>query len=1060
MPVTYRLQHDAVPPGVALRLDPEQERVAAHAGGPLLVLAGPGTGKTATVVETVARRVLSGADPASLLVLTFSRRAAVELRERLALRLGGATVAPAAWTFHSFCLSLLTEQRVASGDSMPRLLSGPEQDVVVRELLRGDADDGRWWPQPLGAVLGTRGLADEVRALVARAQLVGLDPAAFARVAAGRADWLAVADFYERYLAVLDAQGLLDYAELVARAAAVAARPEVTSELRCRIGAVWVDEYQDTDTVQEGLLRSLAGDGRDLTVVGDPDQAIYGFRGADVRGILRFPDRFRTGAGDPAPVVALQTCRRSGRVLVGAGRAIADHLPAVLSIPAAPGAPRSNHRRLQTVPDARAGTVAVHTYTSATAEAEAIADMLRRAHLDDGTAWARMAVLVRSGVRSIPLLRRVLGSAGVPVEVAADELPLADDPAVSALLVALQSAADPLSLDVERARVLLCSPLVGADATDVRRLGRALRHEARRADTTALPPPSDQLLLRCLTHPELLLPLSARDAAPARRLLDLLGAAELSLRHEGGSAGALWAMWSRSGWRLRLTELAGGPGRDARAADRDLDAVTALFDAVGRAEQQRPGIGVRGVLETLRAQQIPAAAQDERAVSHPGVRLLTAHRSKGLEWDIVVVAGVQEGSWPDLRSRGSLLQPDALGPAGAEPPPTTRDLLNDERRLFYVACTRARQRLVVTAVGSSADDGERPSRFLRLLSADPELGASGRPPQPPRPRTLAGLVAALRHEMVDPAASPASKAAAAARIARLAAAVDGSGRPLAAAAHPDRWWGLRQRTDGPAADPKRPLPLSASTLTGLADCPLRWYLGHEVHAQGGATVALGFGRVIHALADVVARGGLAPDEAVLAAALDRVWPALGYDTPYFAEHERTQAQAALGRLARQLTATRGRTLVGTEAVFDDTIELASGPVRLWGRVDRVEVTAGGAVVVVDLKTGRSKPSVAELEDHLQLALYQYVVDAGALEGLPQAARSAGAELWHLRQGGHLPAVQAQPPTVDHGALLARLDDARLQVVDERFPATPGKVCNTCVFVTSCPAQDGGRAVVA
>lgn len=1057
MPVRYVLRRDPVLPGSTLALDPDQERVAAHRGGPLLVLAGPGTGKTATLIETVARRVESGADPGSLLLLTFSRRAAGELRERLARRLGGSAIAPAAWTFHSFCLALLTEERARTrpGAARPRLLSGPEQEVVIRDLLRGDAEDGRPWPPPLGGVLDTRGLAAEVRALVARAQLVGLGPAGFAAVA-DRPEWRAVADFYERYLDAIEAQGALDYAELVARASSLAARPAVLTRLRARFAAVWVDEYQDTDPAQERLLQALAGDGGDLTVVGDPDQAIYAFRGADVAGIEQFPLRFRTRAGSPAPVIALRHCRRSGPALVAAGRRVAA---------AFPPAPDPTHRALIARPAAGGegdDRLEVYTFPSAGAEAEHIADLLRRAHLDDGVPWSQMAVLVRSGTTMIPYLRRVLGGLGVPVEVAGDELPLGAEAAVAPLLLALRCASDPAQLTADRVRALLTSPLVGADAADLRRLGRALRANARARHPDRPPPASAELVRRAIGEPALLQPLSERDAAAARRLVRLLAAAAGTLRSGGSPAEALWAVWEGCSWRQRLADLAGGRGREARAADRDLDAIVALFDAVGRTLEQRPGVGVRGLLETLEAQQIPAAGQDERVLPREGVRLLTAHRSKGLEWRLVVVCGVQEGSWPDLRPRGSLLSPDALGPSGAQPAPTVTRLLADERRLFYVACTRARERLVVTAVGTAADDGERPSRFLTDLVEEPVAITR----RPLRPRTLAGIVAGLRHEAVDPAAAPAARTAAAARLAQLAAATDQTGRPLVAAADPDRWWGLLARTEGRGYDQAAPLPLSASTVTGLGDCPLRWYLGHEVRADSAATTALGFGKVIHAVADLIARGALPPDPAVLGAALDRVWPALGYDAPWHGAYERDQAQQALARLARHVAGVRDRELVGSEAAFDVIVELASGPVQLRGRIDRVEVQADSTVVVVDLKTGKRSPSRTELSQHPQLALYQYVVESGALEGVPAGTRSGGGELWQLRfdgppaGDGFAPKVQAQPPPGDHRELLDALDAARRQVVEERFPATPGRACGNCAFRICCPAQHEGRGVVA
>lgn len=240
-----------------------------HAHGPLLVLAGPGTGKSTTLVEAVSARIAKGTDPERILVLTFSRKAAVELRDRMAQRIGAAH-APQATTFHSFCYALVRAHQDADLFVEPlRLLSGPEQDVAVRELLAGQIDLEQAglahvrWPDELRACLTTRGFADEVRAVLARSRELGLGPGAldaFAR-RIGRPDWRAAATFLAEYLDVLDAQGVLDYAELVHRAVLLARRTEVADRLATQYDAVFVDEYQDTDPAQVRLLHALAGGG-------------------------------------------------------------------------------------------------------------------------------------------------------------------------------------------------------------------------------------------------------------------------------------------------------------------------------------------------------------------------------------------------------------------------------------------------------------------------------------------------------------------------------------------------------------------------------------------------------------------------------------------------------------------------------------------------------------------------------------------------------------------------------------------------------------------------------
>ncbi|MEU2025648.1 ATP-dependent DNA helicase [Streptomyces sp. NPDC016469] len=1082
-------------------LDAAQRAVVDHPGGPLLVLAGPGTGKTTTLVEAVAARIARGADPARLLVLTFSRKAAVELRDRMAARLGAAR-GPQATTFHSFCYALVRAHQDADLFANPlRLLSGPEQDVTVRDLLAGQLElekEGRphiSWPDELRACLTTRGFADEVRAVLARSRELGLGPdalAAFAR-RTGRPDWGAAARFLAEYLDVLDAQGVLDYAELVHRAVLLAERPEVSAQLAGAYDAVFVDEYQDTDPAQVRLLHALAGNrgstpggggGRDLIAFGDPDQSIYAFRGADVNGILDFPEMFRRADGAPAPVGVLTTSRRSGDRLLAATRLLTRRMP----LTRLPSAKVRAHRELGAVREG--GSVEAYTYPTASTELENIADLLRRAHLEDGVPWSGMAVLVRAGGRTLPSLRRALTSAGVPLEVDGDDLALRHEPAVGPLLTALRAVAEaavrggaaevpeapetpaapeppaPSWLGTETALTLLGSPLGAMDAADLRRLGRALRDEERAAGNK-VPAPSGELLARALAEPERLVTHDPAYARGAQRLGALLRTARELLEAGGTAEEALWALWSGTPWPARLERAALRGGTAGRNADRDLDAVCALFETAARAEERTGGRGALNFLEEVDAQDIAADTLSRRAVRPDAVRLMTAHRSKGLEWRLVVVAGVQEGLWPDLRRRGSLLEADRIGRDGLAEPLTPGALLAEERRLFYVAATRARDRLVVTAVKAPADDGDQPSRFLAELGVEPR-DVTGRPR---RPLSVAALVAELRATTVDPAASDALREEAARRLARLAALTDDDGQPLVPAAHPYRWWGLYEPTRSavPLRDRDQPVTLSGSALDQLANtCALQWFLGREVKADAPATAAQGFGNVVHVLADEVASGRTPADLAVLMERLDSVWDGLVFDAPWKSRQEKEQARAALERFLRWHVMDRaGRTAVASEHDFDVTLEAGEYEVRIRGSMDRVERDAEGRAYVVDFKTGKQSPTKDEVHRHPQLAVYQLAVREGAVDDAFGGTRPepGGAELVQLRQaapkkegGDAAPKVQAQAPP-DGEWVSDLLATAAGRVLDERFTPTTGQHCGHCSFKASCSAQPEGRHVL-
>jgi superfamily I DNA/RNA helicase len=504
-PVAYRLVRPPLAPPVRPDLDPSQQDVVDHSDGPLLVLAGPGTGKTTTLVEAVVARVEEGASPDQVLVLTFSRKAADELRSKIAARLGRTVREPAASTFHSFCYSLLRAYGVGPDGQLPRLLSGAEREMRVRDLLAGNAggEGLTRWPAELTPALRLRGFAAEVADLLDRARERGLDAATVHKLGLehDRPGWAAAGTFMAEYLDVLAVRNEVDYADLVARAVELLDGP--AREICGRFKAVYVDEYQDTDPSQESLLRRLAGSGRLLVAVGDPDQSIYGFRGADVRGIMEFPDRFRRADGSEATVRALQVCRRSGPDLVDLSRRVAT------KISLGPLNPRRDaHRDLAAQGPISLQPPEIRLFPSVAAEVTGIADVLRRAHLLDGVPWSQMAVLVRSGVRSIATIRRALVAAGVPVSVAADEYPLSQDPAVAPLLRALEIINEDLKperaakqvLTPEVAQALLLSPLGGATPAKLRVLGRRLR-ELDRAASGGLPRQSPTLICEAIANP-------------------------------------------------------------------------------------------------------------------------------------------------------------------------------------------------------------------------------------------------------------------------------------------------------------------------------------------------------------------------------------------------------------------------------------------------------------------------------------------------------------------------------------------------------------------------------
>ena len=1047
--------------------DESQRAVIAHDAGPLLVLGGPGTGKTATLVESVAARVESGVAPERILVFTFGRRGAQRLRRAVSARVaggaGGTVGEVNVHTFHGYAFAVL---RMAGGPA-PRLLTGPEQDLVIREML-AEADPADW-PEQLRAAVPTRGFATQLRDLLLRCSERGINPsrlAAYGR-AENRPEWTAAAQFYHSYidqLALREGGARYDTAEIV-RAAAARLRVDPDLAAGCRPDYVYVDELHDTDPGQLTLLREIVGPGAHLVAFGDPDSATFAFRGADPEGVRRFPDQFPTVHGRPAPSAILSTSHRAGPSLIGAGRRVSRRL-----------AGTGPHRARGAGPSTVDGGVAVRLFASGGAEAAHIADALRVAHLRDGVPWSRMAVLVKSTAGHLPILSRALRQAQVPMTVSSEDLPLSAQPLVRPLLTLIRCGLDPKRLDEETAVGLLHSPYGGADPLGERRLRQGLRAlAAQTGDRRG----SGELLVEALREPG---PLAALDTEPVsaartkppeeygigcdpppglkafeqpawvrplRTLADLLS---LVRDNQGTVEELLWTLWEHTGLAATLSELALGGGPRAAAADADLDAMMTLFDGAAHFCDRLPGAGPEIFVEHVLAQDLAADTLAAHAERGEAVRVVTAHAAKGLEWDLVVIAGLQEGTWPNLRRRDGLLAADALvdTDAGRAAKVVNRAsvLLAEERRLFYVAVGRASRRLLVTAV----DDEEEnvPSRFVEELGvAIEDAGA------PDRPLTLPALVARLRSAAVDEAEPPSRRRAAAAQLAKLAAA----GVP---GADPESWWGLAPLSDErPLAVAGETVKVSPSTAENVLECGLRWVLERHGGSEGSGA-AQQIGNLVHAAAeDSVTAADVGEAMHTYVGANMESMPV---DAPWLTARQRERVAKMVDKFADWVR-DNPRELVAAEQGFKVRLSEGDVTVELTGTVDRLEKDAQGKLYVIDIKTGAgAPPSAADTEQNPQLAAYQLAAENGAfndVEGVGEGAESAGAALLHIGNDAKSASVREQPalsssddPSWAEGLVL----NVAEKMASSTFQARHTGKCAHCKVKDACPISGKGRQV--
>jgi len=1056
--VSYRLR-SVPPPSAPHRLTAEQLDVVGNASSRLRVLAGPGTGKTATLVEAVAERIEQrGAAPEEILVLTFSRRAATELSSRITRRLGLTTRESMVRTLHSYAYSVVRAQAAAQGEPAPRLLAAGEADHMVRELLNGHtADGGGRWPEYLRGALTSVTFASELREVLLRAAGRGIDPRRIAELGRRhrRPEWVAVASFAKEYQQVSDLrQGIsgfgvaLDQAELTAAALSALRRDETLAAEQRRIRRIFVDEYQDVDPGQAALISVLATGAQELMVFGDPDQSIYAFRGAE-------PTALRDVAVDRT--VALTVSRRMSAAVLTATRRVA----ARLSGPAAHRALRSPEKTAG-MPGA-AGEVDVKIFPSAAREATYIADALRRAHLLNGVPWDAMAILLRSPAAGLAALTRACAVAGVPVLLGGRDDMLSAEPVVAALLKVLECGADPARLTGELAMDLMASPLGGVDALALRRVRRALR-SARPGEGS-----SADLLATVLAGAPLPESVPADVLPSLHRMRELLAIA----RTGAGSLSAeqvLWDLWRAGRMERTLVALVERGGSAGQRADRALDAVLGLFTMAADLADRLPLAGVMAFVAEVRGQQVPSNGELNR--SGDAVAVLSAHAAKGLEWEVVAVAGVQEGTWPDLRPRGSLLDgQELLDLAAAVPPgPATGALLAEERRLFYVATTRARRTLICTAVQTQ---DVAPSRFLQELAGIEEdlpvqtdaVGA-GRPDR--RGLHLVDLVADLRRAVIDPGRTSAESVAAAGHLAELAAAG-------VVGAHPDDWYGVAplSTTAAPVAAGAE-IRVSPSVIESLNTCALRAVLerrGGRIE-PGQAQIE---GIVVHAMAHGLAVG-LPVEE--LRAEIETFLGGLDKLPPWQLDRTRRGLLSMLGAAEQWVRDNHPpRTLIGSELDLDLPVPGSSGeagpehPVRLVGRVDWLSMLPDGSVVVTDFKTGATVPSKADAQVNPQLAAYQAAIvlggfaaaaarrDDGSESPVPPIPPPAGgAELVYLRSGK--PKVLSQTPisTESATAWLGNIRTAAAGLASPTAWAQENARCERCPLRTSCPLQNEGRQV--
>jgi superfamily I DNA/RNA helicase/RecB family exonuclease len=963
-----------------------REEVVSHSGSPLLLLGGPGTGKTRLVEDRyIHLATRAGVEPHRILLLCSNRSYSMQARERLVRLLPQkATVEVPVYTWHALAYHLVTRYYPALGyPEPPVLLTGPEQWGAVRELL--EAEDPAAWPH-WGARLKERAFADEVADFCLRVEQTLHSTESLAALAAAKPEWAEVIAFVDVYRAHLKARSRMDYAQLIASAVRLLEQdPGVKQALRDRFPHVMVDDGQDMGPVHLALLGHLQT--KDLVVAADPDSGIETYRGAQPDWVHGFERWF----GDHRTVV-LDGHRRIGAPLAPAlGHLIEfnDEL--------------ATHR--PTEPAGHSTEFECRQYLSTVEEVESIARELRRLHVIERKPWSRMAVLVSQPRFLLTPLQRALELCDVPFQPMQGDRPLALEPVVKCFLdlvrVCLGEGPPRLLPD------LLTSPLVGLDYPT----RRGFEREAWRTRRTL-----EEVVAE------------APEAAELNKLAGLVRA------HRDQADECFWQVYSNSLYFRELESRALEDPQDP--ANSAIDALVAFSHGLERFVERRRGAGSIGeyLNEAARADfgADPWLAPSARVSE--GVAISTFHGAKGREWDVVMVAGCLDAWIPKGHRAQGLFDPYLL----QMPDAVNRELaaISEDRRTFYVAASRARERVIFTAA-SPGGGRSRPSRFLFELAGEGPVQAT---PGDLPPLTHKELAAGLRRKLAIRTATHAEKAAAVIALSEIPGT------------DPAGWYGRLGWTAGAEPLVEGELRTSYSRLSVFENCGLQYVLQSVLGLDPASTYSMKFGTWIHALFQAWHEGRIS-DPITLQKEYAKLFDETIFPNTTIARQFRRDGLKML-KVFFEHEAAAGPNVL-SERSFSFPYEGAV----LRGRIDRMDLkNKGKAVILTDYKTAKWAPSYLEAQSSMQLAIYHLAAkmdeELRKEVGEPQLARLVypGA---YSRDGSRQVLTQNAEQAEK---VIAKLPEIVNAVREEDFRPSPHADCHFCKMRPLCPLYPDGQEV--
>lgn len=991
-----------LPPATTGTLEPiiagltePQKTAVTHTSGPLLIVAGAGTGKTTVITRRIAWLCTTRlARPDEILALTFTDKAAREMEERVDQLVPYGYNDLHIRTFHSFGYRLLRDHALEAGlDPDLKVLSKQQQIIFLREHLFDLPLDIY---RPLG---DPTAYLDALTTLIARAKdedCTDADYLAWAVEEKYRADSSRDAEMYDRarrhdelartyaaYEALMRKNGCIDFGDQVFRVLQLMRqRPSVLAACQNRYRFILVDEFQDTNHAQFELVRMLCGEHRNLTVVGDDDQAIYRFRGAAIANILRFDDVFP----DARQVVLTNNFRSPQPILDAAYRLVGHNNPHRLEVKSC------IDKRLIGRDDPKAVPV-YRVFDTVSTEADEVARLIDESHAV-GAPYGDHAILVRGNRDADPYLR-AMNMRGIPFRFTGNQ-GLYARPEIRLLISFLRTIADfhdSTSLyalaasEVYQLNPMDLTVLCGIGRRrhfslfDVMRTTVRINVPSCREDKSRqfVPTAEDGALLHALSE-------EAR-ATIGKIIADVQRYVELSVWRTPGNV--LYEFLRGSGALQRLSRL------DNAEDDVRLRNIARFFDIVHGFEMLD---GKARLSQLVRHLDLLLAAGDNPAVAETdldldAVNVLTVHKSKGLEFPIVFIVGSVEGKFPSRAHADRLSLPTELW---RQPVPEGDAHVQEERRLFYVAMTRAAQTLYI--FGARDRGGRRQAKPSRFVAEALDLAGT----MPATSRCSAGQV-----------------------IERFASEVE---------------------VEAPAPSPipdDQQITLSHKQLDDYMTCPLKYKYVHVLRVPLFANHAVVYGRALHEGVSFYNEGrrkGETPDVVNVLEVFARAWVNEGFLSPEHEEQRFEQGQHVLRAwVERQQQDTRVPFLVEQDFAF--SLERT----RVIGRFDRVDKWAEGSAIIdyksTDVRTQADADKRAR--DNFQLAIYvvAWLEETGRLPDY--------VELQFLESGQ---AGRARKTMRDVEEARRIILDAARGLRARDYSARPeARACGVCAFREICPA---------